>query len=146
MARKKVAKRVKQPSLAQELQALKISSNLMAQEMTTLKPMLREQAMHLSTIQSTINNLRNEIENNPDLIERRESSIDPEQLNQLYAGVNKIAAYAAAMDETKKTMINLTSGRIGTLTEQLSHMRVRLRRLESNGREGPVSVGDVIHD
>ena len=131
MARKKIAKRVKQPSLAEELQALKISTNLMAQEMTTLKPMLREQAMHLSTIQSTINNLRNEIENNPDLIERRESSIDPEQLNQLYAGVNKIAAYAAAMDETKKTMIKLTSKRINRLDARVTKLRVRLKRLTS---------------
>lgn len=130
MARKKITKRVKPPSLAQELQALKISSNLMAQEMTTLKPMLREQAMHLSTIQSTINNLRNEIENNPDLIERRESSINPEQLTQLYAGVNKIAAYAAAMDETKKTMIKLTSKRIRKLDARVAHLRVRLKRLE----------------
>ena len=130
MARKKITKRVKPPSFAQELQALNISTNLMGQEMATLKPMLREQAMHLSTIQSTINNLRNEIENNPDLIERRESSINPEQLNQLYAGVNKIAAYAAAMDETKKTMIKITSKRIRKLDARVAHLRVRLKRLE----------------
>jgi chromosome segregation ATPase len=129
MAQKKITKPVKPPTLAQELQALKISTNLMAQEMTTLKPMLREQGMHLSKIQSTINNLRNEIENSPDLIERRESSINPEQLNQLYAGVNKIAAYAAAMDETKRTMIKLTSKRINKLDARVTKLRVRLKRL-----------------
>ena len=69
-----------------------------------------------------------------------------EQFNQMAKAVNIMAAYMGAIDTHKQELINLTSGRIGTLTEQPSHMRVRLRRLESNGREGPVSIGDKIHD
>jgi hypothetical protein len=59
-----------------------------------------------------------------------DQAFTPEQFEQLRMAVNKIAAYAAAMDETKKTMIKLTSERIAKLEARVAKLRVRMKRLE----------------
>lgn len=122
-------KRIKKPTLAQEVQALKISTNLMMQEMATLKPALRQEVTAYSnTLQRYLERIEGRLTERP--IEAEERTINQAQLDQLYAGVNKIAAYAAAMDETKKTMIKLTSKRIQKLDARVARLRVRLKRLE----------------
>jgi uncharacterized protein (DUF3084 family) len=60
------------------------------------------------------------------------NQLDQDQINQLATAVNQIAAYAAAMDETKQTMIRLTSRRIEKLEQRLAKLRHRVRRLNGD--------------
>ena len=113
-------RRVKGPTIAQEVQALKISMNLMKQEMLDLSP-------KLGRLQVAVDGVRNKVEV---FLERSPTNWPViEQFNQMAAAVNKMAAYAAAMDETKQTMIKLTSRRIDRLDKRLNKLRVRIKRL-----------------
>ena len=135
MARKKIAKRVKPLTLVQEVQVLKHSANLIGQELATLRPALRsEVTAYSNTLQRYLERIEARLTERP--IEDDERTINQAQLDQLYAGVNKIAAYAAAMDETKKTMIKLTRRRIDKLDARVTKLRVRLNDLDEQFAAG----------
>jgi hypothetical protein len=111
----------KKPTLAQEVQAMKITLQTMEREMMGFGPQLARNQIASTKLAEKIEALFDRSPVNWPVLE---------QFNQLGMAVNKIAAYAAAMDETKKTMIKLTSRRIDKLQQRVNKLRVRLTRLE----------------